>query len=200
MKRIFQLAALLSAAISLASCNSDEKGTLAVRLDKTSLELVKGESFQLNAVVVPEDDDAVITWFSEDESYVTVDQNGLVTAVALKKDGVSTDDEDDNPQAVSVYAQYEGGAAECEVTVLPLEPSAISLSPAQVSLEYGSQVMLTVSYEPEDVDVRDVEWSTSNAFVAVVDEGVVTVKGYGTCEIIARCGRLEARTYLLVLP
>lgn len=46
---------------------------------------------------------------------------------------------------------------------------------------------------------RGVEWSTSNAFVAVVKDGVVTAKGYGSCEIIAKYGRIESRAYVLVL-
>jgi uncharacterized protein YjdB len=60
-------------------------------------------------------------------------------------------------------------------------------------------MMFTVEYTPEDVDVKGVEWSTSNAFVAVVKDGVVTAKGYGSCEIIAKYGRLESRAYVLVL-
>lgn len=201
MKRIFYFAALSLAALCMCSCKSDEKGeVLAVRLDETAIEIVKGQTYQLNATVVPADEDAQITWFSEDEAYVTVDQNGLVTAVALKKDEVSSGDVDDeNPSAVSVYAQYEGGAAECEVTVLPLEASAIKVSPSQASMSLGEQMMFTVEYEPEDVDVKGVEWSTTNAFVAVVKDGVVTVKGYGTCEIVAKYGRLESRAYILVL-
>lgn len=199
MKNTIRYAAIMSAAICMISCASDESKTLAVRLDKTSIELVKGESCQLNATVVPDNKDAVIEWFSEDESYVVVDQSGLVTAVALKKDVESADADDENPEAVSVFARFEGGAAECEVTVLPLEPSAIWIHPEQVPLKFGEQILLTVSYEPENVDVKEVEWSTSNAFVAVVEDGVVTTKGYGSCEIIARYGRIEARANVFVM-
>lgn len=202
MKKMIFFAAILLAAVCMTSCNNEENATLALRLDKTSVELVKGETLQLNATVVPANENAVIRWFSEDETYVTVDQTGLVTAVALKKEDDSaeeSDDEDENTLAVSVFAQYEGGAAECEVTVLPLEPSAIRLVPEQCSMQYGEQLVLDVKYEPEDVDIKDVEWATSMAAVATVKDGVVTAKGYGTCEIIARYGRIEARTYILVL-
>ena len=199
MKKLFFLIVPVIVATIAVSCNSEEEnGTLAVIMDNTSIELVKGESFQLNATVVPADDAAAITWFSEDESYVTVDQNGLVTAVAMKKASEDETDDEENSQAVSVYARYEGGAAECEVTVLPLEPSAITIHPSQCSLFLEEQFMFTVGYEPEDADVKDVEWSTSNSFVAVVKDGVVTAKGYGACEIIAKRGRLEAKAYVLV--
>lgn len=195
----FNLLALLSlAAIFSTACGSESSEVLAVRLDETSIELVKGETFQLNATVVPAEKDAQITWFSEDESYVTVDQNGLVTAVALKNDEESDADEE-NPSAVSVYAQYKGGAAECEVTVLPLEPKALKLIPDQKTMNVGEQLVLTVGYEPEDVDIKDVEWSTTNASVARVKDGVVTAVGIGGCEIVVNYGRIEARSYIFVL-
>ncbi len=197
MKKVFYFVAAVIVALALNSCRSEESGVLAVRLDETAIEIVKGETYQLKATVVPADDNAVITWKSEDEAYVKVDENGLVTAVALKMDEGSSDDE--NSQAVSVYAMYEGGAAECEVTVLPLEASAINVVPQQATMKYGDQMMFTVEYTPEDVDVKGVEWSTSNAFVAVVKDGVVTAKGYGSCEIIAKYGRIESRAYVLVL-
>lgn len=200
MKNIIYFALPVLAALCMTSCRSEKDNeVLALRLDKTSIELVKGESVRLNATVVPAVEGAAITWFSEDESYVTVDQEGLVTAVAIKKDVESSDSDEENPQAVSVFARYEGGAAECEVTVLPLEPAAISIIPEQTTMNIGGQMMFSVNFDPSDADVRDVEWSSSNAFVAVVKDGVVTAKGYGSCEIIAKCGKVEARAYILVL-
>lgn len=199
MKNRLLFAVVLSACIGIASCKKDEEKVLAVRLDKTSVEIVKGETLQLNATVVPADENAVIEWFSEDESYVTVDQNGLVTAVSMKKVDESSSDDEENAQAVSVYARYGAGAAECEVTVLPLHVSSISLVPAQKSMKLGEQLLLNVEYVPADADVKDVEWSTSVAAVATVKDGVVEANGYGTCEIIAKCGKAEARTYILVL-
>lgn len=200
MKKLIFLAALLVAALCLSACRSGEDNeVLAVRLDQTAIELVKGESVQLEATVVPADEDAEIRWFSEDEAYVTVDQTGLVTAVALKKEEeLDSSDDEDNTLAVSVFAQYEGGAAECKVTVLPLEPKGLKLVPSQTTLRYGEQALLTVEYEPEDVDIKDVTWSTSNASVAKVKDGVVTAKGYGGCDIIVTYGRIEARAYVFV--
>ena len=200
MDKFFFFAASIVAAMCLSACKSEEQNqVMALRLDQTSIELVKGESQQLEATVVPADENAEIRWFSEDEAYVTVDQNGLVTAVALKteEDRENSDDED-KTLAVSVFAQYEGGAAECEVTVLPLEPKGLKIVPNQTTLRYGEQVLLTVEYEPENVDIKDVEWSTSNASVAKVKDGVVTAKGYGGCDIIVSYGRIEARAYIFV--
>lgn len=198
MKNRFLFFALL-ALLGLSSCKNEEDGVMVVRLDETSAEIVKGETLQLKAVTVPSDDDAVIEWFSEDESYVKVDQNGLVTAVAVKKDEVTSDDDDENTQAVSVYARCGNGAAECEITVLPLEAKSIKIVPEQKKMQLGERYMFTVEFTPADADIKDVEWSTSVAAVATVKDGIVTVNGYGTCEIIAKCGKAESRAYILVL-
>ena len=56
MKTKILWAAAMLALISIVSCNNNEDQVQAVRLDKTKLEIVKGESVQLSAVVVPEQD------------------------------------------------------------------------------------------------------------------------------------------------
>jgi len=50
-----------------------------ISLDKNNLELLEGSSEKLTATVTP--DSANVIWTSSDESIVTVDQNGNVTAV-----------------------------------------------------------------------------------------------------------------------
>ena len=119
--KIFSAAAMLALLMNI-SCKSNDDEVLAVRLDKTRLEIVKGESAILSATVVP-DQDAEIEWFSQDEQYVTVDQNGLVTAVGLKR--AASDSDQITP--VSVYVKYQNGADECLVTVLPLAPSKVEI-------------------------------------------------------------------------
>ena len=79
MKKYIVSAAALCAILALSSCNNNESEVLAVRLDKNSIELTKGESVRLNASVVP-DQEADFEWFSQDSEYVTVDSEGLVTA------------------------------------------------------------------------------------------------------------------------
>lgn len=159
--------------LAAVSCNNKEEKVLAVRLDKTKIELVKGESVQLNATVVPAQE-AEFTWFSQDENYVTVDQNGLVKAVGLNK--VSDDSDEVTP--VSVYVKYENGADECLVTVLPLAPSKVEIvsNNSSVKIKPKESVQLEVKFYPEDADIRNVIWSIDYAGVATVDSktGIVT--------------------------
>jgi uncharacterized protein YjdB len=162
------------AVISAVSCNSKSDEILAVRMNQTKVQLVKGESIQLKAEVYPVQE-ADIVWSSQDENYVTVDNNGLVTAVALKKDAESGE-----TKPVSVYAQYETGAAECQVTVLPLEPDKVEIvyNGNMLKLDPGAEnsVQLQVKAYPEDADLTGVTWTTDYASVAVVDAetGLVT--------------------------
>ena len=55
----------------------------SIELDVTSSELIEGETLQLTATVLPDNaDDKTLVWSSSDESVATVDNNGLVTAIA----------------------------------------------------------------------------------------------------------------------
>ena len=162
------------AALISVSCNQNGPEVLAVRLDKTKVEIVKGETIQLNAAVVP-DQDVEITWYSADDKYVTVDENGLVTALALKTEG---DEGSESVVPVSVYAKYKNGADECKVTVLPLAPTRVEIVYDGQVLEIDPQesVALTASFFPEDADLKGITWSTNAANIAKVDSktGVVT--------------------------
>ena len=166
MKTNFLFWTAIVAVVAAVSCNSKSEEMLAVRLDQTKVELVKGESVQLNAQVVPAQE-ADFTWYSQDENYVTVDQNGLVTAVAMKKDG-------EEVKPVSVYVKYSTGAAECQVTVLPLEPTKVEIvyTSNVLKLDPGAEasVQLQAKVYPEDADLTTLTWSTDYASVATVDQ------------------------------
>lgn len=173
MKTKILWAAVILAAILMVSCKSSDDEVKAVLLDKTKLELVKGQSSRLTARVVPEQE-AEFEWFSQDDQYVTVDQDGLVTALGLKKSEV--DSEEVVP--VSVYVRYGNGAAECQVTVLPLQAEKVEIvaDSETIMLDPGQKVTLTAKCYPEDADIITVTWSTDYAPVATVDPktGVVT--------------------------
>ena len=74
-----------------------------VSLNKTTLTLSPGASFQLEATVSPSNaDDKTVKWTSSDDSKVTV-ENGLVKAVS--------------PGTATVTATAGGKSSECKVTV-----------------------------------------------------------------------------------
>lgn len=82
-----------------------------VELDRSEAGLSIGETIQLNASVVPADaTNQAVSWSSSDESVVTVDENGLVTA---EGEGIAT---------ITVTTAEGGFEAKCAVTVTS-EPS-----------------------------------------------------------------------------
>ena len=165
MKTNFLFWTAILAVVTAVSCNRADD-VLAVRLDNNKIELVKGESMQLNAQVVPAQD-VEFTWYSQEPDYVSVDKNGLVTALALKKEG-------EEVLPVSVYVKYMNGADECQVTVLPLAPTKLEIdySGNVLKLNPGAEasVQLTAKIYPEDADLRDITWTTDYASVATVDQ------------------------------
>ena len=188
MKKVFLLAAVMFAALFVVSCNSNENEVLAVRLDKTKIELVKGESIQLNAQVVPAQD-AEFTWSSQDEQYVTVDQNGVVTAVGLKRDIADSDE----VTPVSVYVKYMNGADECQVVVLPLAPDKVEIvyDANTLRIDPAESVQLVAKCYPEDADLTDITWTTNFASVASVDENTGVVTGVSSGFAVIRASYNE---------
>ena len=174
MKTRHLWAAVVFAALLTVSCNDSDDTVKAVLLDKTKLEIVKGQSARLTARVVPEQE-AQFEWFSQDDEYVTVDQDGVVTALGLKKS--AADPNEVSP--VSVYVRYENGAAECQVTVLPLGADKVEIiaESETIQIDPGQKVTLAARCYPEDADITTVTWSTDYAPVATVDPVTGEVTG-----------------------
>ena len=150
----------------------------SVELNKSTLELKKGESEILSATVTPDDaTDKTITWSTSEASVASVDQNGKVTAL---KSGTAT-----------ITAKAGEKTALCSVKVTtPIE--SISLDRTSVSLEEGQTTTLIATITPNDADVKTVEWSSSNASVASVANGVVTAVAEGEATITAKADGMEA--------
>jgi uncharacterized protein YjdB len=162
MKNISIFVALFAAMV-FASCNKNE--VVVIRLDETELELIKGETRQLKATVVPADASASIEWFSSMPEYVSVSETGLIKAEKI----YYKNETDTEATPVTVYCKYNGGAAECEVMVLPLDVESISLKVMDHDMNESLRLdplqtkTLVVEYEPADADIdySKLEWRTS---------------------------------------
>ena len=146
--------------------------TGSVTLDKTSLSLAVGETVQLTATVKPDDaTDKNVTWTSSDESVAKV-VNGKVTAV---KSGKAT-----------ITAKCGGKTAECAVTVT-VPVTSLTLDRTTLSLAVGETAQLTATVKPDDATDKNVSWTSSDEFVAKVDNGKVTAVKSGKATITAKC-------------
>ncbi len=202
----FSIAMAILAAMVFTACNKND--VLIIRLDETDLELVKGETRQLKATVIPEDENASIEWFSTMPEYVSVSETGVVKAEKLYfKNPTDTD-----VTPVSIYCKYNGGAAECKVTVLPLDVEGIELTIVDhnvdevLRLEPGATKQLTVKYTPEDADIdySKLEWKTSDFnYVSVKGQedspnAVITANWAGSATITVRYSNFESSVGVIV--
>ena len=146
----------------------------SVSLDKTSLELTEGGTGTLIATVEPNNaTNRNVTWESSNTSVATVDANGLVTAVSA---GTAT---------ITVTTGDGGKTATCEVTVTAatVPVTGVTLNKTSTSLYVGDTETLTATVEPSDATNKTVTWSTSDASIATVTDGVVTAVSAGTATI-----------------
>ena len=158
----------------------------SITLDKSSASLGVGETVTLSATVGPEDaTDKTVTWTTSDATVATV-SNGVVTA---KKIGTAT-----------ITAKAGDKTATCSISVVPTEVSSITLDKSSASLEVGETVTLSATVGPDDATDKTVTWTTSDATVATVSNGVVTAKKIGTATITAKAGDKTATCSIMVVP
>lgn len=208
MKNISIVVALF-AAMAFASCNKN--AGVIIRLDETKLELTKGEARQLNATVIPADASATLEWFSTMPEYVSVTETGLVKAEKI----YYKNETDTDATPVNIYCKYNGGAAECAVTVLPLDVESIELkivdhnSDEVLKLDPTQQRTLVAVYQPEDADIdfSKLEWKTSDFDYVSINpvpgtaQAVITAMWAGSAEIsVSYSGREASSVGVIVNP
>ena len=134
---------LLVLAVSLLLCSCGEVKIESITLSKNAAELKEGESVTLSAVIAPENTTESYSWKSADESVATVDENGVVTAVA--------------PGNTNILAVSESGkTASCSVTVAA--PTAYELlnDAERELLDYMTGTMLKSFYNASAVRIRKI--------------------------------------------
>ena len=160
-----------------------------VVLDKETATLQIGHSKTLKALVMPEDTfNKKLTWTSENESVVSVDENGVITGEQIG-----------GPVKVTVTTEDGGFTAECQVTVQEEAVPVTGVSLDQGSYRFASDyfsdtkpleeiptVRFSASVEPDMATEEDVVWSSDTPEVAVVNEyGIVTPVSSGVASITA---------------
>ena len=78
---------LLAAILTLVGCEPQVKYAIALDTNALALNVRTNATYQLTATVTPEDAAVVLEWTSSNAEVATVDENGLVTALA---EGVAT--------------------------------------------------------------------------------------------------------------
>ena len=154
-----------------ASCTvTVKKAPSAVKLDKTSMTLGKGEAYNLKTTLPADSVSLKRTWKSSDTKVATVSSTGKITAV-----GTGT--------ATISLTLFNGKTASCVVNV-KAAPTSVKLNKSTLALTKGKTATLTATLSPSGAASFKKTWSSSNTKIATVDaNGKVKAVGKGTATI-----------------
>ena len=143
----------------------------SIKLNSSSIELVKGSTTVLSASISPSNATIKdIVWESRNPQVAMVDQSGKVTALSA---GTAT--------ITAKTIDGSGKTTSCEITVVAAK---ITLSQTEANLPVNDIMTLTYNITPSNTPV---EWSTSNLNVAYIkknSDNSVTIVGMAEGEAI----------------
>lgn len=157
-----------------------------VTLNKTSVELNKGETENISCTISPENttDSKEMIWKTSNANVATI-SNGVIKAVGVGN--------------ATITVTVGGKTASCNVIVKnPM--TGIELSQTEVSLAKGQTRTLKVKYIPQDTtDLKNVTWKSSDNSIATVENGKITALKAGTAKVTAQVGDYVAEATITVV-
>lgn len=168
----------------------------AISLDSTVIALDNaGQTQQLSLKLMPEGTTDVPVFHTSDPAVVTVSESGLLTAVGSGQAVVTiTCGDAERTCEVLCWFQTETTAPPTQPAETaapteapePTEAPVLVLDPNDAScFEAGESFTIYAKLGSKSVGRSKIKWSTSDAKVAKVDNGVVTAVGKGTASITA---------------
>ena len=141
--------------------STDSAQTPTITLDKHAITIARGETMQLIATVLPESAaSAGVTWTSSNENVATVDNNGIVSAVAAGTATITATTNDPSRQKDI-----------CQVTVVDNVINQISLEDVTANSGDTVTVAISLSNQSEVTGLQaDIYLQTGLSFV-IDDEG-----------------------------
>lgn len=157
-----------------------------------NLQLKEQSSSTLNVTFNPSNaTNKKVTWKSSNPNVATVDSSGNVKAIAP---GTAT---------ITVISSDGGKVATCNVEVIALSKklTGISLNKTELTMELDAAETLTVNFNPEYAENKNIKWSSSNTKIAKVSNGKITPVKPGKVEIkaVSEDGNYEAVCQVTVL-
>ena len=140
-----------------------------VTLNKHATTIEVNGSETLIATVAPSDaTNKAVTWSSSNTNIARVDGNGNVSAI-----GVGT--------ARITVTTVDGGKTDwCDVTVIPISVTGVSLNKSTTTLSKNSSETLTATVYPSNATNKAVTWSSDNTGVAAVNSSGKIQSGSAT--------------------
>jgi uncharacterized protein YjdB len=156
--------------ITVSIINVDE-----IYFESDTYDVAKNYSITLEPIFVPKNaTNKKLTWISSDESIATV-VDGVVTGKAVGTARITATTEDGKKIAV------------CTVNVKIVSLISISMPEETVYVAKGATTTVKVTFYPTNSSNKNLKWSSSNLFVATVNEktGVITGRNMGSTTITA---------------
>lgn len=172
---------------TVGNVKAEKEVKVVVPIESVSLSgddsILKGESKRLTATINPEDttDDKTITWSSDDEDVLFVDQNGQMRGI---KEGTA-----------NVKAVVAGKETTKQITVNEIHIDSITIDGDQEFEMVKNQTKnLSAKINPDNTtdDDKNITWTSNKDDVAKVDNnGKVTALKEGEATITAKVGTHE---------
>jgi uncharacterized protein YjdB len=146
----------------------------SINVTPTALNLIIGQVTQLTASIAPSNATLkTFKWSTSDNSKVTIDASGTITAIAL---GTVT---------ITATADDAGTVkGTCIVTVKPVMPVSIAAADISLLTSETAGKTITYSFTPDSTTNKAVSFSSLNTSVATVDaNGLVKPVGVGSTTI-----------------
>lgn len=182
-------AGALSTAVMNVTFTVDENGSMnssvnsAVRPEEVKVQEIKlpvsaqtmrvGDTFALSATITPDDaKNKEVSYTSTDSGVATVDEKGLITAVAAG-----------SCKVICAARDGSGVTSECQVIVIQ-SVTGITLTPTSLTIPVGGTHKLTAAVTPDNASNKEVTFISGNKAVAVVaNDGTVTGVDMGVVTI-----------------
>lgn len=124
--------------------------------------------------------------------------NAKITVTAGRNDGPDV-------RSATITIIAEGAILKVKVTQAVAEPetvdvSSVAIDPTQATLTEGETLQLTATVQPDNATDKTVAWSSSDAAVATVTDGLVTAVGEGQATITAKSGSQTVTCTVTVEP
>lgn len=165
-------------------------------LNKTSVSVNKGTTYQLGATIRPLNaTNKGVTWSSSNTKVATVTSAGKVTAVAAGSATITAKAKDGSGKSAACKVTVPGSATTA-VTV-----SSIKLNKSSITLKAGSSYTLTKTISPASAKDKKVTWKTSSSAIAKVSSaGKVTAVAPGKAVITATVEGKSAACNVYIAP
>ena len=172
---ILSVLLLVSAGV-LVACKDDEAAKTTLKLDKSSVNIMVGETVTLKATY---EKDSIFTWSSDNEDVATVDETGRIAAFLAG--------------TCEITVRSEDQAAVCSVTVTDRPSTAdkiILLTHSELKVELNDK---SAKLDAVTFNLGPVVWNSSDQSVLLVDAtGALTPVSAGEATITASSEGLSA--------